>query len=309
MIDRRLNHVVATARYGSFTVAAQHVGVTQSALTKSVAELERQLGYPIFERTPRGVILTDKGELFVERAARLLDDTHALLDSAMSGSDPYADVLRIGVCPGSLEYLLLEPVTALVCRHPKVRIEVGGGSFDRVLQQLRTGSVDIAIGYDAAFGEHPDIEREHLTSRQTTFFVRHGHPLLQRNEVTLDDIAQFELVAPSESRPYDAFIREIYEAQRIDPRTRIHTVDYFPLIQRIVANTNAISFVESAYTRTESFKRSFACVPFLESRPLSPICSATRRRWPPRLIVRAFIQACHDTVSSNRRAETGELRS
>jgi DNA-binding transcriptional LysR family regulator len=298
MLDRRLIHVVATARYGSFTVAAGHVGVTQSAITKSVAELERQIGYPIFERTARGVIITEKGELFVERAARLLDDARALLEGAIPGHDPYADVLRVGVCPTSLEYLLLEPVSALVLRHPQVRIEVSGASFDRVLQQLRTGSVDIALGYDAAFSEHPDVEREPLTHLQAVFFVRHGHPLLTRANVSLDDLAEFQLVSPSQSRPYDAFIREIYEARQIDPRTNVHTVDYFPLICRIVANSNAVSFVEQSYTRTDRFKRRFARVPFLELMAPSAICCAVRRRWPPRPIVRAFMQACHDRIPS-----------
>lgn len=298
MLDRRLNHVVATARYGSFTAAAEHVGVTQSALTKSIAELERQIGYQIFERTSRGVIVTERGELFVERAGRLLDDTRSLLEGATAGHDPYADVLRVGVCPNSLEYLLLEPVSALVQRHPKVRTEVSGASFDRVLQQLRTGSIDIAIGYDAAFSEHPDVEREHLTYPQIAFFVRNGHPLLKRPDVTLEDLAEFELVSPSESRPYDAFIREIYEARRIDPRTKVHKVDYFPLACRIVANTNAMSFVEISYARREAFQRYFSTLPPGEVMPSSPICCAVRRRWPPRPVVRAFIQACQDTIAS-----------
>ena len=55
MIDRRLQYVVSTARYGSFTAAAERVGVTQSAITKSVADLERQLGYSIFTRTARSL--------------------------------------------------------------------------------------------------------------------------------------------------------------------------------------------------------------------------------------------------------------
>lgn len=296
MLDRRLSYVVATARYGSFTAAAERVGVTQSALTKSVAELERRLGYPIFERTARGVVVTEKGELFVERAARLLDDARNLLQGAAAGSDPYADVLRVGVCPTSLEYLLLEPVSALVRRHPKVRIEVSGAGFDRVLQQLRTGSIDIALGYDAAFAEHPDVDREHLTYPQIAFFVRRGHPLLERGEVSLDDFAEFEMVAPSESRPYDAFIRAIYEGRHIDPATKIHTVDYFPLACRIVANTDAISFVEASYTQRQSFERLFARVPPHGVMSSSAICCAVRRRWPPRPIVRAFVQACQDTI-------------
>ena len=56
MLDRRLLYVVATAKYGSFTAAAEKVGVTQSAITKSIGDLERQIGYLLFNRTARGVI-------------------------------------------------------------------------------------------------------------------------------------------------------------------------------------------------------------------------------------------------------------
>ena len=106
MVDRRLLYIVSTARYGSFTAAAERVGVTQSAITKSVAELERELGYSIFNRTARGVFLTDEGRTFVERAARILEDTRELFRGMSPGSDPYEGTLRIGVCPASLEWLL-----------------------------------------------------------------------------------------------------------------------------------------------------------------------------------------------------------
>lgn len=68
MLDTRLNHVVAVARAGSFTAAAGIAGVTQSAITRSVADLERQIGYSIFVRTSRGAILTEQGRDFAERA-------------------------------------------------------------------------------------------------------------------------------------------------------------------------------------------------------------------------------------------------
>src|SRR5580658_2476137 len=99
MLDQRFNHLVAVARCGSFTAAAQAIGVTQSAVTKGVADLERQLGFAVFHRTARGALLTEKGSDFVERAARLLDDARELLDGSSSPNDPYTGTLRIGVSP------------------------------------------------------------------------------------------------------------------------------------------------------------------------------------------------------------------
>lgn len=296
MIDRRLQYVVATARYGSFTAAAEHIGVTQSAITKSVADLERQLGYSLFNRNARGVLLTEEGRAFVERATHLVDEAQDLLRGASVGSDPYAGVLRIGVCPASLEWLLLEPLSTLSTRHPKIRFDIVSGSFDRVVQQLRAGSIDVALGYEAAFEGQPDFRREPLPPVPTALFVRHGHPILACNEVTTAELAKYDLIIPSGSAPYDYFWRQIYEEAGVDAHEKLYIVDYFPIVTRLVSQTDAIGVVSIQYTNTRTFKSRFTWVPFLESRPSAPLCCATRLRWSPRPTVRAFIRACRERL-------------
>lgn len=299
MMDRRLQYVVSTARYGSFTAAAEKVGVTQSAVTKSVADLEQQLGYSIFNRTARGVLLTEEGHAFVERASRLLDETQDLMRKGAAKSDPYAGVLRIGVCPASLEWILVEPLSTLIARHPKVRLDIVASSFDRTIQQLRAGAVDVALGYEAAFEGQPDFRREPLPPMPTTFFVRHGHPLLSCDKVTAADVAKYELILPSGSAPYDYFWRQIYEESSVDPNDRLHIIDYFPIVSRLVSETDAIAVVAINYTQSRWFKSRFSTVPYLESieaLPLSPLCCATRLRWSPRPAVRAFIKACRERL-------------
>ncbi len=296
MIDRRLEYVVATSRYGSFTAAAERVGVTQSAITKSVADLERQLGYSIFNRTARGVLLTDEGRVFVERAERLLNEARDLFRGASAGVDPYAGVIRIGVCPASLEWILLEPLSTLLARHPKIRIDIVGGSFDRVVQQLRSGAIDVALGYEAAFEDQPDFRSERLPPMPTTFFVRHGHPILDCKKVTVEDVAKYDLISPSGSAPTDYLWRQIYEQAGVDPNEKMHFIDYFPIVARLVDETGAIGLVSTQYTSSRAFKRRFSTVPYLETFPLAPLCCATRLRWPPRPAARAFIKACRERL-------------
>ena len=89
---RKLRHVVGVAEAESFTGAGTVLGVTQSALTKSVAEVERHLDVSLFHRLPRGVRVTEAGEAFVQRARKILAD----LDDLHEGIDKLRD-LRAGL--------------------------------------------------------------------------------------------------------------------------------------------------------------------------------------------------------------------
>lgn len=305
MIDRRLQYVVSTAQYGSFTAAAERVGVTQSAITKSVADLERELGYSIFNRTARGVLLTEEGRIFVERVSRLLEEAQDLMRGASNGSDPYSGVIRIGVCPPSLEWLLVEPLSTLIARHPNIRLHIVGGSYDRINQQLRAGAVDVAFGYEAAFQDQPDFKRNAMAPMQTTFFVRQGHPILDCETITKADIAKYTLVSPSGSSPYNYIWQQVYRDSGFDFHDQLHIVDSFPIVARLVRNTDAISVASVHYTKTSIFKRYFAVISFEQVLPPSSLCCATRLRWSPRPAVRAFIKACREKLPTSDEAVFG----
>ncbi len=235
----------------------------------------------------------------MERAARLLDEAQDLFRGASPGSDPYACVLKIGVCPASLEWILAEPLSTLLTRYPKIRLDIVGGTFDRTVQLLRAGAIDVALGYESAFEAQPDFRREPMPPMPTTFFVRQGHPLLSCDKVTAAEIAKYNLISPSGSAPYDFFWRQIYEEAGVDAHERLHIIDYFPIVARLVYETSAIGVVSTDYANTRTFNRRFACVPYLESLPWTPLCCATRLRWSPRPAARAFMQACRERLPAS----------
>lgn len=296
MLDPRLNHVVAVAHGGSFTKAAELVGVTQSGITKSIADLERELGFAIFYRTSRGALLTEEGRDFVERASRLLDDARALLKGSREQGDPYAGPLRIGVCPASLEWLLTEPLSALIAKHSGIRAEIIGSSFERVIRLLRNGSIDVAVGFDAAFAEWSDVRREHVATLQGVLFARKGHPLNGLDTVGADKLASYDFVAPSDSRPYGIVIRELYESRGIDWRKHLHIIDNFSIVRQIVARTNAIGVTTAEYSQTASFSAQFVKIDDFNPFAPAPLCCAVRSRWDPKPSVRAFLREMRDRL-------------
>lgn len=295
-MDARLTHAVAVARHGSFTKAAEAVGVTQSAVTRSVADLEKQLGVQLFLRTSRGAILTERGQEFVDRAAVIIDDTQELLASTSQQSGAFSGVLRIGVCPASLEWLLRAPVAQMLERHPDVRLEVSATTFDRIVQMLH-GGLDVAVGFVAAFNEWPNFKIEPLPALDTRLFVRVGHPLLKRSKLTSRDIAAYPMVSPSESRPYGSVIRDIYAAQGIDWRQKIHVIDQFPLAKRVVAATNAIGVVSSAYAQTSAFKTAYAVLDAVNIFEPAPMCCAFGARWRAKPAVRVLISLLRKQIA------------
>ena len=289
MLDPRLNHVVAVARGGSFTKAAEIVGLTQSGITKSIADLERELGFAIFFRTSRGALMTEQGRDFVERAERLLDDARSLLQGSRERGDPYAGPLRVGVCPASLEWLLAEPLAALLTRHPGIRYEVIGSSFERMIRLLRNGSVDVALGFDAAFAEWSDVRREPVATMQGVLFVRKGHPLLTRTGIGIADLADYDFITPTDSRPYGVVIREIYESRGVDWRKHLHVIDNFSIVRQIVATSDAIGVTTAGLAATSLFANGFSIITDVSPFAPSPLACAVRSRWDPKPAVRAFL--------------------
>ena len=296
MLDARLTYVLAVSREGSFTAAARSIGVTQPAVTKSIADLERQVGYAIFYRTPGGAIPTENGRAFIARAGRIVEDALELLSKQVGADDPYAGVLRIGIAPAAMEWQAVDGIELLLKRHPSVRLETAGGSFERTVNQLRDGAIDVVVGLDDAFAGWPELERKTIGMLQSDLFARKEHPLANKPSSSRVDLAQYDFVTLPESKPYGDIVRGFYEAAGVPWRSKIHVADYFPTVARIVRATDAISMVQRAYTRTASFKRNFAALEVDEEVfPPSLLCCAYRAHRELTPAMRAFIAAVRDS--------------
>ena len=140
---RKLRYVVAVAAAGSFTGATKLLAITQSALTKSVAELEEQLGYPLFERLPRGVRPTPAGEIFLQRAELLLSELGDLMTQMDEIADLQAGKLRVGVAPFAFIAFLDKCIPAFAKVYPRLQVEVRSGTVDEMARALINREIDV----------------------------------------------------------------------------------------------------------------------------------------------------------------------
>jgi DNA-binding transcriptional LysR family regulator len=112
------------ARRGSFAAAARELGLSPSAIVKSVARLERELGVRLFQRTTRQVKLTQDGEALYERCKRVLDELADLELAAANASREPTGVLRLDMPITYGKQVLLPLLTDLAQRHPALGLEV-----------------------------------------------------------------------------------------------------------------------------------------------------------------------------------------
>lgn len=150
---RQLQYAVAVADTLSFRRAAERCRVSQPSLSAQVALLERSLGVRLFERGPRGVMLSRAGSSLVDRARRLLRDADDMLRSAAVAGDPLASTMRFGVIPTVAPYALPVLAPALRASFDKLSVHWIEDKTEALVEALHRGSLDaVLLALEAPLG-------------------------------------------------------------------------------------------------------------------------------------------------------------
>jgi DNA-binding transcriptional LysR family regulator len=131
------------AELNSFTLAAESLCVTQSGVTIKIQRLEKNIGYPLFHRTPRQIYLSPEGEAFLPKAQSLLK-AHMLAIAPVSDDNGIRDFI-IGISDHVFDMQLLQILNSLRSKHPNIRIKIEVDSSTKILQMMERKAMDVAI--------------------------------------------------------------------------------------------------------------------------------------------------------------------
>ena len=139
----QLRSFLKIAELGSFTRAAEEVGLSQPALSQQMARLEAELGRPVFERLGRSVRLTEAGRLLLPRAERIVslaDDTlRELLDDGRAGQ------IVVAAIPTIAPFLLPPVLLAYRREHPGAMVQVDEEVTESLLRRCQRGEIDVGV--------------------------------------------------------------------------------------------------------------------------------------------------------------------
>jgi DNA-binding transcriptional LysR family regulator len=189
-----LRYAIAVADEGSFTRAAARLHLAQQALSKQVADLERELDVRLFVRMPRGTRLTPAGAAFVEAGRATLAQCQRAMAHARSIERQELQILRVGLMPGpTLAEAAVAPLRSLRERHGLVRIEVLETSPLALLSAVRDGIVDLAI-VSSPPDDSGEIAGECVWQGQLGAVLPAAHPLATQEIVRLRDLVDLPLI-------------------------------------------------------------------------------------------------------------------
>ncbi|QCP52837.1 pca operon transcription factor PcaQ [Trinickia violacea] len=174
---RHLQCFLAVAQFGGVQKAAESLSITQPAVSKTVAELEEILGVKLFERGRHGAAITREGQLFVPHASACVSALRQGVDLLTREGGGAPASLEIGMLP-TIAPALVPPVLARFAKDwPQVVVRLVTSSNAELLERLKAGTIEFAIGRLADPEKMIGLNFEQLFNEPLAVVVRAGHPL------------------------------------------------------------------------------------------------------------------------------------
>lgn len=192
---RRLRYFVVVAEEQSFSRAAQRLHIAQPPLSAQIKQLETELEVRLFDRTSRGVLLTEAGQLLLEEARRILSQVEHTAQAVRSTGRGEVGRITLGFVPSASNEILPEIIKSFRSAYPGVELFLREMRPDQVVRSLHAGQTDVGFLYlpleDAALNVSC-ISREPLV-----LALPEAHPLASQKSVQLNEVSREPFIMPA----------------------------------------------------------------------------------------------------------------
>jgi len=275
------------ARRGSVSRAAEALFITQPTLTARLHGLERELGTPLFLRTPHGMRLTDAGRAwvpFAERALRALVDGRDALEQVKTAS---AGHLMIAAAPAVSTYVLPGLLERFVAAHPRVEVSVRTGHSEDVLELVLRDEVQIGLGRAI---RHPDIELRPFHTEDLVLVCAPDHPFTRRDSVAMAEVANEKLIMFDRTSSYYEITQGAFLSAGVKLRGLME-LDSIEAAKKMVERGLGVALLPGTAVEREVQGKMLRAISMSDAPPMHNSIVAYRRRdaGKPEGIVEAFL--------------------
>ncbi|MGA5895407.1 LysR family transcriptional regulator [Streptomyces venetus] len=281
---------VTVCRLGSLSAAAAELNHTQSAVSRQIAGLERQLGVSLLERHARGVRPTPAGEVFRRHALATLNEADRAVRAARDARDgAFSRPLAVGAAPSLASGIVPEAIRALLKQVGAIRWSLVPGLSAQLHQRVIAGDIDIAVVTDAPPGLPQDqrLERRFLGLDDMVVVLPVGHPLAGSGPVDIQALADQAWVEDNDGSA--ALLRQHAARAGVSVRIDLSAAD-LPGKLALVATGHAIALIPGVLTCA---LRTDVTTVRLVDPPTRGIYTITPRRDPHRCA-----QTLHDRLAA-----------
>lgn len=278
--------LISIVETGSFEQAARGLELSQASLHRSVRDLERTLHTPLFTQAAFGVVATPAAAEFARRIKLAQREIELGLEEVETAKGNSGGEIVIGAMRVAGSVMLASVINEFATSYPTAHIRVLTGTPKEMMRSLRCGDVDAVIGLLTDPGS-TDLVQEPLGETPYMVVARHGHPLVQRARVSIDDLSRFEWVIGTAEGGRRARFDKLFSGHR-KPLVRIEASS-LPTIRVLLAQSDRLTLLTSYELMCE--EDILTSLPYFG--PIEPVPFfglTTRENWLPTRRQASFIQ-------------------
>jgi len=230
---------MALVECGSFARACEVVHLSQPALSRSIQELERQLGARLFDRGRFGVVLTAHGRAALPHVRGLLAAAESLRQEVEAIDELETGELNIGTGPYPALALMDKVCARFVDQYPGIRLNIRTDNWQDLRLALLDHEIELFVADTGELSGDPDLEITHLPQPEVVVFCRPDHPLAHRKTVVWGDLLDYPLAMTRVPEDMERNIQAM-SAQQGGLKRRIEC-DNIAMLAAIVSGSKAIS--------------------------------------------------------------------
>lgn len=249
---RQLKYFVKSAEYLNFSEAAKHLFITQSTLSQQIKQLEFELGFALFIRNSRHIILTEAGEEFLPFAMRTIQDAEDGVQRLYDLQHVKAGTLHVGVTY-SLSTVLTEGVLEFMKRYPGIKLEICYKTVNELLELLRNRRLDFVLSYKP-LADIPEIDAMPMFENALAVVVNREHPLADKKKVKLCELQQYQLVLPAAGLQARMMLDRLMEKMDFELTSHVELNETNILLQLVAHSGYATILSSSAVFGNNRFK-------------------------------------------------------
>ncbi|RAU42441.1 MULTISPECIES: LysR family transcriptional regulator [unclassified Pseudomonas] len=220
------------ARTRNMHAAALHMNLSQPAVSKMLREIERLLGFDLFERLPRNMPPTALGEHVVRYAQIALNDANKFVDQISSLREGGHGFLKVGAIFAATAVVLPDAIVQLKRRWPLLSIEIVEQTSDHLMEMLDDKKLDLAVARYTDESQQQVYDFQALAPEPFCMVVNSRHPLTEFEETPLQELGNWPWILYPVGTPIRARMEQAFAKAGIPlPRNTIDTISMQTFLQ------------------------------------------------------------------------------
>lgn len=244
----QFEYLKVLVQYGSFSLAAEKLQITQPGLSLQIGKLEEELGFRLIDRRKRPLQLTPEGETFYGKAFEILKLVNDLKKVSFEIGDEIKGFLKVGIIPTLAPYLVPFFIGNLNANFTRLQIEITELKTEEIIRQIKTGTLDCGILSTPVFAVGVIFER--LFYERFYTYVSDNHPQFIKKEIDINEIMEEEIWYLEEGNCFQNQVNSICKIniQKEKSKNLIYRSNSIESLRRIVENQNGITFIPELAT-------------------------------------------------------------